>query len=111
MLPPTFPLRGSATFDEQVSALLDARPPVFSFVFGVPPMPVIDECRRRSIVTIGAATTVDEAIAVEESGVDLVVASGFEAVGHRPSFLRSPKTSLTGLFSLLPKWGMRSTSL
>ena len=66
--PPTFPLRGWATFDEQVSALLDARPPVFSFVFGVPPMPVIDECRRRSIVTIGAATTVDEAVALEEVG-------------------------------------------
>ena len=101
--PPTFPLRGWATFDEQVSALLDARPPVFSFVFGVPPMPVIDECRRRSIVTIGAATTVDEAVALEESGVDVVVASGFEAGGHRPSFLRSPETSLTGLFSLLPQ--------
>jgi nitronate monooxygenase len=101
--PPAFPLRGWATFDEQISALLDVRPPVFSFVFGVPPMPVIEECRRRSIVTIGAATTVDEAIALEESGIDVVVASGFEAGGHRPSFLGSPETSLTGLFSLLPQ--------
>jgi nitronate monooxygenase len=101
--PPTLPLRGWATFDEQVSALLDARPPVFSFVFGVPAMAVIDECRRLSIVTIGAATTVDEAVSLEESGVDIVVASGFEAGGHRPSFLRSPETSLTGLFSLLPQ--------
>ena len=37
------------------------------------------------------------------SGVDVVVASGFEAGGHRPSFLQSPETSLTGLFSLLPQ--------
>ena len=101
--PPTFPLHGWATFDEQVAALLDANPPVVSFVFGVPPTSVIDECRRRSIVTIGAATTVDEAVALERSGVDIVVASGFEAGGHRPSFLRSPETSLTGLFSLLPQ--------
>ena len=101
--PPAFPLRGWATFDEQVSALLDARPPAFSFVFGIPPAHVIDECRRRSIVTIGTATTVDEAVALESSGVDVVVASGFEAGGHRPSFLRSPETSLTGLFSLLPQ--------
>jgi nitronate monooxygenase len=101
--PPTFPLRSWPSFDEQVSAVLDARPPVFSFVFGVPPMPVVDECRRRSIVTIGTATTVEEAVALEEAGVDVVVASGFEAGGHRPSFLRSPETSLTGLFSLLPE--------
>ena len=101
--PPTFPLRAWPTFDEQVSALLDARPPVFSFVFGVPPMAIFDECRRRSIVTIGAATTVDEAAALAESGIDFIVASGSEAGGHRPSFLRSPETSLTGLFSLLPQ--------
>ena len=63
--PPTFPFHGWATFDEQVSALLDARPPAFSFVFGVPPAHVIDECRRRSIITIGTATTVDEAVALE----------------------------------------------
>lgn len=101
--PPAFPLRRWATFDAQVSALLDAGPPVFSFVFGVPPMAVLDECRRRSIVTIGAATTVDEAVALEEAGVDVIVASGFEAGGHRPSFLRSPERSLTGLFALLPQ--------
>ena len=76
---------------------------MFSFVFGVPPAYVIDECRRRSIITIGTATTVDEAVALESSGVDVVVASGFEAGGHRPSFLRSPEASLTGLFSLLPQ--------
>jgi nitronate monooxygenase len=45
---------------------------------------------------------VDVAVALERSGVDVVVASGFEAGGHRPTFLRSPETSLTGLFSLLP---------
>jgi nitronate monooxygenase len=101
--PPALPWRGWPSFDEQVAALLDARPPAFSFVFGIPPMAVIDECRRLSIVTIGAATTVDEALALEESGVDVVVASGFEAGGHRPSFLRSPDSSLIGLFSLLPQ--------
>ena len=101
--PPTFPLREWMTFEAQVSALLDARPPAISFVFGVPPPDVIDECHRRSIVTIGTATTVDEAVALDRACVDVVVASGFEAGGHRPSFLRSPETSLTGLFSLLPQ--------
>jgi nitronate monooxygenase len=39
-------------------------------------------------VTIGGAATVDEAVALEAAGVDMVVASGFEAGGHRTSFLR-----------------------
>lgn len=101
--PPPFPWRGWPTFDEQVAALLEARPPVFSFVFGVPPAAVIDECRRLSIVTLGAATTVQEAVALADSGIDIVVATGFEAGGHRPSFLRPAEASLTGLFSLLPQ--------
>ena len=37
----------------------------------------------KGIVTIGAATTPDEAAALEEAGVDAIVASGFEAGGHR----------------------------
>jgi len=35
----------------------------------------------------GTATTVDEAIALEESGVEVVIAEGSEAGGHRGSFL------------------------
>jgi len=101
--PPSFPLPGWPAFDEQVAALLDARPPVFSFIFGIPPAEVLTECRRRGIVTIGTATTVEEAVALEGAGVDLVVASGFEAGGHRASFLRSAETSLTGTFSLVPQ--------
>src|SRR6202044_3084430 len=43
------------------------------------------------------------AIALEEAGVDVVVASGFEAGGHRGSFLRSAEDSLTGTISLVPQ--------
>jgi nitronate monooxygenase len=101
--PPVLPLRRWPGFEEQAAALLDARPPVFSFVFGIPPATVLDQCRDRGIVTIGAATTLDEAVALEKAGVDLVVASGAEAGGHRPSFLRSAEASLTGTFSLVPQ--------
>jgi nitronate monooxygenase len=100
--PPVLPLH-RPRFEEQVAALLDARPPAFSFVFGIPPAPVLNQCRSLGIVTIGAATTVDEAVALEQAGVDLVVATGAEAGGHRPSFLRSAEASLTGTFSLVPQ--------
>ena len=101
--PPRLPLSRWPTFDEQAAALLDARPPVFSFIFGIPPDALLDECRRCGIITIGTATTSDEAVALEKAGVDLVVATGAEAGGHRPSFLRAPELSLTGTFSLVPQ--------
>lgn len=93
--------RGHPDFDEQVEALLEARPPVFSFVFGIPSAVVLAECRRRDIVTVGAATSIAEALALDAAGVDLIVATGAEAGGHRPSFLGSAESSLMGTFSLV----------
>jgi nitronate monooxygenase len=90
-------------FEDQVRILIDAKVPVFSFIYGVPPKEILDECRAQGIVTIGAATTPDEAIALEEAGVDVIAASGFEAGGHRGSFLRAAEESLTGTFSLVPQ--------
>lgn len=90
-------------FAEQFQAVLDTAPAVLSFVFGVPPAWVIDQCRSRGIITLGTATTVDEAIALEQGGVDMLVASGFEAGGHRVAFLRPAEESLMGTFSLIPQ--------
>lgn len=97
---PERPQRYSQRFEEQVDALLEARPPVFSFVYGVPAAPILAECRRRGIVTIGAATSIAEAQALDTAGVDLIVATGFEAGGHRPSFLARAEDSLMGTFAL-----------
>ncbi|MEU2996283.1 DUF561 domain-containing protein [Streptomyces sp. NPDC006995] len=90
-------------FDAQVDALLEAVPPVISFVMGIPPQEVMDETRRRGIKVIGTATTVDEAVALERAGVDAVVASGADAGGHRGAFLRPIRESLVGTFSLVPQ--------
>ena len=57
----------------------------------------------RNVVTIGTATTVDEAVALQAAGVDAIVASGFEAGGHRGSFLRRAEDSLIGTMSLVPQ--------
>ena len=90
-------------FEDQARVLLDAKVPVFSFIVGIPPKEILDECHTQGIVTIGTATTPAEAIALEQAGVDVVVASGFEAGGHRGSFLLSAEESLTGTFSLTPQ--------
>ena len=98
-LPPP-PAHYGHRFEDQVEALLAAAPPVFSFVFGVPSPAILAECRRRSIITVGAATSIAEARALDEAGVDLVVASGFEAGGHRPTFLGRAEDSLMGTLAL-----------
>lgn len=100
---PEQPKKRSNIFDQQLEAVLEARPPAFSFIFGIPSAEALRACRKRGIKTIGNATTVDEALALEEAGVDLIVASGFEAGGHRPSFLRKAEDSLTGTFALIPQ--------
>jgi nitronate monooxygenase len=87
-------------FEEQAEALLEARPQVFSFVFGIPSPAILAECKRREIVTAGAATTIAEALALDAAGVDLIVATGAEAGGHRPSFLAPAEDSLAGTFAL-----------
>src|ERR1700749_5174527 len=90
-------------FEDQVRVLLDERVFVLSFIYGVPPREILEECRAKGIVTIGAATTPDEAAALQDAGVDAIAASGFEAGGHRGSFLRPAEDSLTGTLSLVPQ--------
>ena len=90
-------------FEDQARVLLDANIPAFSFICGVPPREILDECRAKGIVTIGTATTPDEAAVLQDAGVNAIVASGFEAGGHRGSFLRAAEDSLTGTFSLVPQ--------
>lgn len=90
-------------FEDQARVLLDAKVPVMSFIFGIPPHDILAECRSRGIVTIGTATTTEEAVALADAGVDAIAASGFEGGGHRGSFLRPAEDSLTGTFSLVPR--------
>jgi nitronate monooxygenase len=81
------PFLGEGTLE----VVLEERPAVFSFTFGiVDPTPL----RDAGIVTMGTATTAEEARALEGAGVDVVVAQGAEAGGHRGSFL--------GDFTLVP---------
>jgi nitronate monooxygenase len=98
---PEKPAPFKSRFENQVEVVLDIKPKVFSFMFGVPPADILEQCRRLGIKTVGAATTLDEAIFLENAGVDMIIASGFEAGGHRPSFLASAESSTTGTFVLL----------
>jgi nitronate monooxygenase len=91
------------SFEQQVEVILETRPAVFSFVFGIPDAEILRECTRRGILTAGTATTQEEAVALDGAGVDMIIATGAEAGGHRPSFLRPAEQSLTGTLALVPQ--------
>lgn len=98
---PEKPAPFKSRFANQLQVVLDIRPKVFSFMFGVLSPAVLEQCRKLGIRTVGAATTLDEAVLLENAGVDMIIASGFEAGGHRPSFLAPAEQSIVGAFVLL----------
>ncbi len=71
---------------DMLALLLETAPAVVSFHFGLPPAPVIAALRERGILLLATATSVAEARAIEAAGVDVVVAQGIEAGGHRGMF-------------------------
>ncbi|HUP56682.1 MAG TPA: nitronate monooxygenase [Bdellovibrionota bacterium] len=87
-------------FDAQFVKILEARPRVFSFTFGLLDRALLEECRSRGIQTMGTATTLEEAQALEASGVDAVVAQGAEAGGHRGLFSPDQEDLLIGTLEL-----------
>jgi len=100
---PPLPARFLPDFDEQLDAAIEARPAVLSLVYGVPSPELVARAHAADIRVVGTATTVDEAVALAAGGVDAIVATGFEAAGHRVSFLRPAEESLVGTFALVPQ--------
>ena len=84
--------------EDSLAVVLEERPAVFSFTFGlVDPEPL----QERGIAVAGTATTAEEAAVLESAGVDAVVAQGAEAGGHRGTFLGSFEDGLVPLAELL----------
>jgi len=84
--PPALPVLPPDPFPEQFEAVLEARPVVFSFTFGMPPGDALARLRARGIASLGTATTIDEARMLVAAGVDAIVAQGAEAGAHRGTF-------------------------
>lgn len=100
---PALPAAFLPDVDDQLDAVLSARPDVLSVVFGIPDAGILARARQRGIRVVGTATSVAEAVALDAAGVDAIVATGMEAGGHRVSFLRDPAASLVGTFALVPQ--------
>jgi len=99
--PPTVPTPPQNPFVKQFEAVLAARPAVFSFTFGIPGKDDLQRARSAGMLLIGTATTVEEARALAEAGVDGVVAQGAEAGSHRGTFLASFESSMVPTLELV----------
>jgi nitronate monooxygenase len=92
----------SQKFEDQFAVVCSEKPAVFSFTFGLPDRSVLEACRKCGILTFGTATTVDEAITLEEAGVDAAVAQGAEAGAQRGTFSAEKEDLFIGLAALVP---------
>jgi nitronate monooxygenase len=93
---------GRLPFGTEAADILDEfRPPVVSFHFGLPSEDLLARVRATGAKVISSATTVEEALWLQERGVDAIIAQGLEAGGHRGIFLSDDLTTQVGTFALL----------
>lgn len=91
---PALPAPPRDTFADQFAAVLEARPEVFSFTFGMLDAARMAQLRSRGIAIWGTATTGEEGRLLAEAGVDAVIAQGAEAGAHRGTFAGPFETSM-----------------
>lgn len=89
--------------DAMCDAVVELKPPVVSFHFGLPSKPLLARVRAAGARIIASATTVAEARWLEAEGCDAVIAQGFEAGGHRGMFLQMDAARQVGTFALIPQ--------
>ena len=88
---------------EMCEVVEEIKPEVVSFHFGLPAAALVDRVKKRGIKVLSSATSVREAMWLEDHGCDAVIVQGAEAGGHRAMFLERDVASQVGLFALLPQ--------
>ena len=98
------PVSNRAPFDDAFCSLVEEmKPEIVSFHFGLPADELLERVRATGAKIISSATTVREAIWLEERGCDAIIAQGFEAGGHRGIFLGDHADRQVGTMALVPQ--------
>lgn len=98
------PVSARAPFDDATCTLVEElKPEVVSFHFGLPEQRLLDRVKATGAKIISSATTVDEAVWLEQHGCDAIIAMGYEAGGHRGMFLHDGLHSQMGTLALVPQ--------
>ena len=85
---------------DMLALLLETVPQVVSFHFGLPEADALSALRERGIYTLASVTSLDEARKAEVAGIDVLVAQGIEAGGHRGVFDPEARDSALGTMAL-----------
>jgi nitronate monooxygenase len=88
---------------EMADVIEEFRPEVVSFHFGLPDAVLLERVRESGSKIVSSATTVAEAVWLEQQGVDAIIAQGVEAGGHRGFFLDRDLNTQLGTMALLPQ--------
>ena len=105
-LDPSAPINAAnrAPFDGAMCELVEElKPEIVSFHFGLPEQGLLARVRGSGARVMSSATTVREAIWLEEQGADVIIAQGAEAGGHRGMFLAENIAEQPGTFALVPQ--------
>jgi nitronate monooxygenase len=105
-LDPTAPLAVSnrAPFDAAMCELVEElKPEVVSFHYGLPDQTLVRRVKEAGCLVMSSATIVREAVWLEQHGVDVIIAQGAEAGGHRGMFLTDDIAEQPGTFALVPQ--------
>jgi nitronate monooxygenase len=86
--------------DDMLAVLLQEKPKVVSFHFGIPAPDRVGALRDAGIILLASATNPNEAQAVADAGIHAVVAQGYEAGGHRGVFNPDTPDSHLGTIAL-----------
>jgi nitronate monooxygenase len=90
--------RGNAAM---TALLLETRPAIVSFHFGLPEDDQIRALKQADILLFGSATSLAEAQTLADAGIDAIVAQGYEAGGHRGAFDENAPDDRLGTFTLV----------
>jgi len=101
--PARLPPMGPGFDDEKLDLLLEIRPPVVSFHFGMPDGTAVDRLKKAGTVILSTATNVAEAVKLADSGADAIIAQGWEAGGHRGSHAPNGPGDGVGTVALVPQ--------
>ena len=101
--PDTLPVGvGRAPFGAEAAQLLaEFKPAVVSFHFGLPTPELMSQVKAWGATVMSTATTLQEALWLEQNGADVIIAQGLEAGGHRGLFLTDDLSTQVDLRTLL----------
>jgi nitronate monooxygenase len=105
-LDPAIPINAAnrAPFDAAFCEVVEElKPEIVSFHFGLPEQSLLNRVKATGALLMASATIVREAIWLEEHGVDVIIAQGAEAGGHRGMFLTDNIAEQPGTFALVPQ--------